>query len=209
MHNDSLHDVAERGVEKSNVLVPFMEPGDVPWFPAWGVDLNEPINDVGVLVGDWIERRPSDRWALIAGPIPSSDRHLWASWHVATRNEERDSMVARTIDAEFIRILAGTHQIRLAFDRIGPREGDGHVWIVYLPRTTGIDSNGLLEEYPAHEPAIEQMASDLMPWLNGELRTARPVPNREGADRLEIPSSEPISGIESSMIMMAASADIR
>ena len=83
------------------------------------------------------------------------------------------------------------------------------VWIVHLPTTTGIDSNGLLQEYPTYDSNIERKASDLMPWLNGELRTARPIPNRDGANRLEIPSSEPISGIESSMIMMAASADIR
>ncbi len=186
-----------------------MGPGDVPWFPAWGVDLDEPIKDAGALVSDWIENRPSNRWAMIAGPIPSSDRHLWAAWHISTRNEARNSMVARTIDAEFIRILAGTHQIRVAFDRIGPRTGDDHVWIVHLPTTTGIDSNGLLQEYPTYDSNIERKASDLMPWLNGELRTARPIPNREGANRLEIPSSESISGIESSMIMMAASADIR
>ena len=209
MHNGSLHDVAERGVEKSKVPVWFMRPGDVPWFPAWGVNLEEPITDVGALVKDWIEHRPSNRWAMIAGPIPSSDRHLWAAWNVSTRNEAKGSMVARTIDAEFIRILAGTHQIRLAFDRIGPREGDDYVWIVHLPLTTGIDSNGLLKEYPAHDSDIERMASNLMPWLNGELRTARPVPNREGAERLDIPPSEPIIGIESSMIMIAASADIR
>ena len=29
-----------------------MRPGDVPWFPAWGVDLEEPITDVGALVKD-------------------------------------------------------------------------------------------------------------------------------------------------------------
>ena len=123
-------------------------------------------------------------------------------------------MVARTIDAEFIRILAGTHQIRLAFERIGPREGDDHVWIVHLPKTTGIDSNGLLEKYPAYDSEIERMASTLMPWLNGELRTARPMPLEEGAKRLEIPNAKDLErfypiDIETSMISMLASADIR
>lgn len=207
MHNGFLHAVVERGVEKSKVLVQFMEPGGVPWFPAWGVNLDEPIKDSGALVSSWIEHRPSNRWAMIAGPIPSSDRHLWAAWHVSTRNEERNSMVARTIDAEFIRILAGTHQIRLAFERIGPREGDDHVWIVHLPQSTGIDSNGLLEEYPAYDSEIERMASDLMPLFDGELRTARPMPNIEGANRLGIPTD--VGNIEASMISMSASADIR
>ena len=49
------------------------------------------------------------------------------------RNELRNSMVGNNVDTEFLRLISGTHQIRIAFQRAGLMQGDERAWIVYLP----------------------------------------------------------------------------
>jgi len=90
-------------------------------------------------------------------------------------------MVSRGIDGEFLRLLAGTHQMRTAFERAGVRAGDERAWLVWLPEEEegdGLpdnDINGLAER-----------ADRLFGWLGGELLPERPLPTAEGIVRLGI-----------------------
>jgi len=186
-----------------------MEPAQIPWFPAWGIEFHKPIEDAKKLVETWLEVRPSKRWVLISGTVVASERHLWAVWSHATRNEEQECMVARSIDAEFIRILSGTHQIRVAFERAGVRNGDEFAWILCLPIHPGFDGFGQSITYPIEENSsnLETLAAESMTWLGGDLLTARPIPHSDGPIRLGI-GEMPFERIEASMLTHAAAADL-
>ncbi len=185
-----------------------MEPAQIPWFPAWGIEFHKPVEDAKDLVKTWLEIRPSERWMMISGTVAVSERHLWAVWSHASRNEVLGKMVARTIDAEFIRILSGTHQIRVAFERAGVRDGDDHAWLLHLPEHPGFDEFGQSKSYPTVEEKHQNEAAKAMTWLDGDLLTARPSPNWEGLIRLGIDQELSFEQIESSALSHAAAADI-
>jgi hypothetical protein len=50
-------------------------------------------------------------------------------------------MVARSIDAEFLRYLAGTHHISEAFARAGLQSGQSSSWVLCLPIAQGIEND--------------------------------------------------------------------
>ena len=111
----------------------------VPWFPAWGIQFNEPLDDPRTIVGVFNEWRPSERWLLMAFDAAASEIHLWTAWHSLRRRELRKEMVGNNVDTEFLRLISGTHQIKTAFERAGLRSGDQSAWIVHLPDFGGLD----------------------------------------------------------------------
>ena len=58
--------------------------------------------------------------------------------------------LARTIDAEFIRFIAGTHHISEAFQRAGVSDTEVEGWIIYLPE---IQENNSLDN--GISPSVE------------------------------------------------------
>ena len=112
---------------------------------------------------------------------------MWTAWIQATRNELRDGMVARSIDAEFLRYLAGTHHISEAFNRAGLKSGQENAWIVYLPEARGA-ANDLGHLQPvAIEPesfhADVKTLSWLLKWAPQERQVSYSI---EGASRLGV-----------------------
>ena len=89
-------------------------------------------------IDDFLKHRLSERWVLLGGHAAQSMDQLWTAWVQATRNELRGAMVARSIDAEFLRYLAGTHHISEAFARAGLQPGQQDAWVVYLPEAKGV-----------------------------------------------------------------------
>lgn len=81
----------------------------------------------------FLNSRPSQRWVLLGQHAVQSHMQLWTAWIQAARNELREAMVARSVDAEFLRYLAGTHHISEAFSRAGLQQGQSGAWVVYLP----------------------------------------------------------------------------
>ena len=88
---------------------------------------------------------------LLGGHAAQSMDQLWTAWIQATRNELRGAMVARSIDAEFLRYLAGTHHISEAFARAGLQSGQQDAWVVYLPEANGV-ANDLGHVQPVATP---------------------------------------------------------
>ncbi len=110
-----------------------------PSFPIVNVD-------IGVLspkkaIQHFLEHRPNERWVLLGDHAAQSMDQLWTAWIQATRNELRGCMVARGIDAEFLRYLAGTHHISEAFARAGLQTGQTSAWILCLPKAEGADND--------------------------------------------------------------------
>ena len=62
--------------------------------------------------------------------------------------------------------------------------------------------------YPEIENKQEIEVSKAMTWLDGDLLTARPSPNLEALNRLEIEGDFSFEQIESTILAFAASADI-
>ena len=102
-------------------------------------------------IDHFLKHRPSERWVLLGGHAAQSMDQLWTAWIQATRNELRGAMVARSIDAEFLRYLAGTHHISEAFARAGLQPGQQDAWVVYLPEAKGV-ANDLGHVQPVATP---------------------------------------------------------
>lgn len=122
----------------------------LPPFPIVSVQLGgeEPSN----AIKRFLKHRPTERWVLLGGHAAQSMDQLWTAWIQATRNELRQVMVARSIDAEFLRYLAGTHHISEAFARAGLQQTQKQAWILHLPVAEG-EANDLGHVQPVATPS--------------------------------------------------------
>lgn len=157
----------------------------MPWFPAWGIKFNAEIKDFKEILSSFNELRPDDNWLLLAFEVAASEKHLWTAWYSMKRNQMKGKMVANSPDAEFLRIISGTHQVRIAFENAGIRNQDPSAWIVRLPEmqvSKNIDENTVNREiYNLHD--LE--ANNLIERMNGSLITQRPSPTLEGLKRIK------------------------
>ena len=137
------------------------------------------VNIQGLSPSDAINRflsaREHDRWVLLGAHAPQSLDQLWTAWIQAARNELRGSMVARSVDAEFLRYLAGTHHISEAFAPAGVQADQGSAWVVRLPLAVG-EANDLGHLQPrsvddeGFEAGLESLLDELG-WMhvNGDV----------------------------------------
>ena len=110
-----------------------------PAFPIVNVDIGGLQSKKAIQ--HFLEHRPNERWVLLGEHAAQSDDQLWTAWIQATRNELRGCMVARSIDAEFLRYLAGTHHISEAFARAGLQSGQSSAWVLCLPIPIGVEND--------------------------------------------------------------------
>ena len=187
----------------------------VPWFPAWGIHFPEPLDDPQNVISIFNEWRPNERWLLLSYSAAASEIHLWTVWHALSRREFRNSMVGNNVDTEFLRLISGTHQIRIAFERAGLKQGDEYAWIVYLPEFGSecpFNTDGETLEIPRN--TFNDSTADanrLMLHLKSSLVTERPMPTVEGLQRLGNDSNFADSNLlelESAFLLHAAMADM-
>ena len=156
----------------------------VPWFPAWGVEFANPIENIFSVVSVINEWRVSNRWMMLSYEAAASEVHLWTAWYALRSREISGKMIAKTPDTEFLRLIAGTRQINKAFDRAGIALGDIRAWIILLP-----DSD-LGEEFGDYQIPLEcyndstEDAIRLIEHLNGSLISKRPVASRNGLEKI-------------------------
>ena len=184
----------------------------VPWFPAWGVSFPRPVEDVQSVVSVFNEWRPSNRWLLVAFEVVASEVHLWTTWYALKRGEESGSMVANSPDAEFLRLISGTHQISKAFERAGLRERDVAAWIVALPEAAPGEEFGGYEIPKTSYIDMSLEADRLIEHLGGLLMPKRPVPSEQGLLRLGVKSEKsglPLWRIEEYYMSHMALSDMR
>lgn len=136
-------------------------------------------------VQSFLAHRPSDRWVLLADHAVQSMHQLQAAWTQATRQEVRQTMVARSVDAEFLRYLAGTHHIAEAFRRTGLQGEERKAWVVHL---ADVMPSGDKPAQPMATPSsdVEKEMNELITSLNWD-RDGRPIASSiEGMNRLGI-----------------------
>tara|TARA_Y100001970_G_scaffold46609_1_gene58816 strand:- start:3281 stop:3856 length:576 start_codon:yes stop_codon:yes gene_type:complete len=183
----------------------------VPWYPAWGIQFNENFNGKNEIISKFNEWRPNNRWLLMAYDAACSEAHLWTVWYSLRYREINNSMIARSPDTEFIRLISGTHQISTAFDRAGIKEGDKKAWIIYLPN---LEVNNQLDKTNLPRDVFNNntdQAENLILHLEASLITLRPMPIKESLNRLEIAITKnnltPLE-IENYLLNHAAMADL-
>jgi hypothetical protein len=183
----------------------------VPWFPAWGVKFAEPVENVFSIVSIINEWRPSNRWLMTSYEAIASEAHLWTTWYSLRRNEESGEMIAKTPDAEFLRIIAGTHQINKAFERAGLTVGDENGWIISLPDWQIGDGFGDFEIPRSSYNDRNADANRLIEHIEATLIPRRPFPTKSGLDRIgaEYPIDLKPEMMEGAFLSHAALSDLR
>ena len=156
----------------------------MPWFPAWGMKIKDEILDKNEILESFSKNKPDKNWMLLAFDAAASEKHLWTAWYSMKRNEKNSKMIAKSLDAEFIRLIAGTHQVKIAFNNAGIRAGDNCIWIIRLPEIEiGNDISDLLINRDSYNN-YDYEANQLIEKMNGKLMTERPVPTMEGLSRI-------------------------
>lgn len=183
----------------------------MPWFPAWGIEFSESIENPSSIVSVFNEWRPSDRWLLLSYHSACSEVRLWTVWSALRRREESGRMVARSPDAEFLRLISGTRQLSIAFERAGVSKGDESAWIVYIPDYDLGEDFGETEIHTSAYSDNDLFATRLIEHLGANLLAKRPIPSDEGLVRigaLETGESIEASSRENVFLTHSALADM-
>lgn len=179
-------------------------------YPCWGLKFSESIVNSNELIELMTESRKNSRWLLLSGPAAVSERQLWTAWLGLASRHASDTMRANSEDVEFIRLIAGTHQIRIGFERAGIAKGDEMAWLIHLPE---FPTESIQEiTWPnLDRHALDQEAQRLMTVLNATLLPHLPMPHRDTVNRLELEiedeSIDDYNAIERSALAHIALAD--
>jgi len=117
----------KRIIEKRIILAPRME---MPEFPCFRVDAS---NSVENLIQEFLKIRPNQNWLLLADYAAQSQQQLWTAWLLSQRAFLQNRALARSIDAEFLRYIAGTHHVSEAFRKVGIQDHHNTAWVINLP----------------------------------------------------------------------------
>jgi hypothetical protein len=168
-------------------------------FPCWSWESEEPL-DLKSFVRSFQEIVPNQRWVFCRSDVAQTSRQLWTATTVSNRNTERGTAQARTLDAEFLRVLAGTHNVSEAFKRAGLQNKSTSGWLLHIPDQTN----------PMNSESMEQEADQLLTGLGLSKTTQGLEINIEGAKNLGISLEESIdsSRIEASLIGHILLADV-
>lgn len=109
-----------------------------PSFPCFAWNSESPVQAKEVL-SRFLEVRPDADWVLIGQGCIQSESQLWTAWNCASRRWLRSTALARSLDAEFLRYLSGTHHVSEAFKRAGVRDKDTSGYLLHLPKAASID----------------------------------------------------------------------
>ncbi len=179
-------------------------------YPCWGLALATPVENAGELVGSFLEWRKNERWLLLGGPAAVREKQLWTAWLGLSSRNANSNMRANALDAEFIRLIAGTHQIRIGFERAGLVNGDQSAWLIYLPE---FPSETIPEmNWPSLDRVtLDREADRLMCTLDAKLLPHAPIPHEESVQRLGLQVADAQSldfdSIEQSALAHIALAD--
>lgn len=180
----------------------------MPWFPAWGMEFTTQIEDTAEVIKSFNKYKNDDRWLLLAFDVAASEKHLWTAWYSMMRNQKMGKMIAKSIDAEFIRLIAGTHQVRVAFNNAGIRNGDQSVWIIRLPeRKIGDEISQVFINRDSYNNYDEE-ANILIEKMNGGLLSKRPSPIIEGLKRIGYNREITTQSLEECFILHLVSSKI-
>ena len=189
----------KRIIEKPITIAGNME---MPPFPCFMVDISTRQDD---LIGDFLAERPSQNWLMLADYAALTDHQLWTAWLLSQRAFAKGKALARSIDAEFLRYIAGTHHVSEAFKKVGIQKSHEKAWIVYLPEYEEKDG----ELYPLIDLVqSKEIFVEIAENLGIQQIESRPEITLDGLDRLGIPITKLDDITEDIIIGFVISSDL-
>ncbi len=154
---------------------------EVP-FPHFLWQSSEPVIGAS-LTQAFLKNRPTEHWVLVGEGVAQCHAQLWTAWHSAVRRQNRGTSLARSLDAEFLRYLSGTHHVSEAFKRAGVRDGDQKGCFLALPSPDG-PTDVLPFSDGDERSTLSAQAALLAEALGLEIITEELECNASGAQRL-------------------------
>jgi len=189
----------ERIIEKPLHLPTVME---MPPFPCVKLDISNQSSD---FIGEFIEHRDDESWLLMSHYAAQGQQQLWTAWLLAKRAFSNNKSLARTLDAEFLRYIAGTHHVSEAFKKVGIKSNDNTAWLIFLPNHIAeldeIKPSFSLDEFDSGVESLIQK-------LNVKVIEGMPEINIEGIEKMGIPLPESKLNLIDSIIGHIISADL-
>ncbi len=189
----------ERIIEKPLHLPTVME---MPPFPCVKLDISNQSSD---FIGEFIQHRNDESWLLMSHYAAQGQQQLWTAWLLAKRAFSNNKSLARTLDAEFLRYIAGTHHVSEAFKKVGIKSNDNTAWLIYLPNHIAeldeIKPSFSLDEFDSGVESLIQK-------LNVKVIEGMPEINIEGIEKMGIPLPESKLNLIDSIIGHIISADL-
>ena len=189
----------ERIIEKPLHLPTVME---MPPFPCVKLDISNQSSD---FIGEFIEHRDDESWLLMSHYAAQCQQQLWTAWLLAKRAFANNKSLARTLDAEFLRYIAGTHHVSEAFKKVGIKSNDNTAWLIFLPNHIAeldeIKPSFSLDEFDSGVESLIQK-------LNVKVIEGMPEINIEGIEKMGIPLPESKLNLIDYIIGHIISADL-
>jgi len=189
----------ERIIEKPVHLPTIME---MPQFPCVKLDISNHSSD---FIGEFLQQREDDNWLLMSHHAAQGQQQLWTAWLLAKRAFSNNKALARSLDAEFLRYIAGTHHVSEAFKKAGINEDDNTAWLIFLPNHIA-DLDEIKPSFSLDE--FNFGVESLIEKLNLKMVEGKPEINIEGIKKMGIPLPESKSNLMDSIIGHIISADL-
>ena len=189
----------ERIIEKPVHLPTIME---MPQFPCVKLDISNHSSD---FIGEFLQQREDDNWLLMSPHAAQGQQQLWTAWLLAKRAFSNNKALARSLDAEFLRYIAGTHHVSEAFKKAGINKDDNAAWLIFLPNHIA-DLDEIKPSFSLDE--FNFGVESLIEKLNLKMIEGKPEINIEGIKKMGIPLPESKSNLMDSIIGHIISADL-
>ena len=180
-------------------------------YPCWGLALEEAIVDSEQFISTFLNTRNDETWLLLGEPAAISEVQLWTAWLGLCSRYTNGTMRANSIDVEFLRLIAGTHQIKVGFQRAGLQNGDSNIWLIHIPEC----KDNLVAEmnWPDLDRVkLDREADRIMCALNAKLIPHIPMHHENSVERLELEVEEGLASefdaIERAALAHIALADL-
>jgi len=189
----------ERIIEKPLHLPTIME---MPPFPCVKLDISNQSSD---FIGEFIKHRDDESWLLMSHYAAQGQQQLWTAWLLAKRAFSNNKSLARTLDAEFLRYIAGTHHVSEAFKKVGIKSNDITAWLIFLPNHIA-ELDEIKPSFSLNE--FDLGVESLIQKLNVKVIEGMPDINIEGIEKMGIPLPESKLNLIDSVIGHIISADL-
>ena len=189
----------KRIIEKRIILAPRME---MPEFPCFRVDVS---NSVENLIQEFLKIRPNQNWLLLADYAAQSQQQLWTAWLLSQRAFLQNRALARSIDAEFLRYLAGTHHVSEAFRKVGIQDYHKTAWVINLPNYQK-SADELIPDLDAEENL--QSIGSLCQKLSMSIIDGKPELTIDGLKKLGIEIDEINENTEDILVGLTISTEL-
>lgn len=189
----------ERIIEKP-IHLPFAM--EMPEFPCVKLDIS---NHSSNLIGDFIKQRDDESWLLMSYYAAQGQQQLWTAWLLAKRAFSNNKALARSLDAEFLRYIAGTHHVTDAFKKVGIKDHDDTAWLVFLPKHI-VDLDEIKPSFSVDQFNVE--VQSLVEMLDLKVIAGKPEIDLKGLKEMGISLPESKLNLIDSIIGHIISADL-